>query len=758
MIKDILSDESPENSLEALLNKLHREGPTKSVDLEKLAYYKKFHAQVFGEYEESFLSALGLFYKIEKPENFLSLVLSRFGSQYEEEFGRKLTPVQASIRYALEEYRAISISAPTSAGKSFSIKDYIVSELSNAVIIVPSRALVDEYLQSLQTIFGFNKGVLVSAFVDEVFTSRDLTRIFVLTPERARELFAKSYDFSIDTFFFDEAQISEDLSRGVLFDVLLRQIKQSFPDAKLIFAHPFVLNPEAQITKHQLESYSSFSKAYTHGAVGRICVQKHNNNKSYYFSPNVENGHRVSECIEFDGSFEEFAFDGTKTVLIYTSKTGLYSGSYKKDYKRYIERYEILEDVEALELVELVEEKIGARQQEHYSDLVELMRRGVVIHHGSVPLDVRFIIEDFVKKGFGKLCFATSTLSQGVNMPFDVVWLDKMRIMGDNENERALSFKNLIGRAGRLTERKKFDYGYVFTKNAKLFLQRMNGDFVLNEESFVTNESMIVEEELKELVKSIKDGSFDDDVYAPQSRVSRLTQSSLLNTYSEVLAKIYADDQIASENIKKLTTKDRLRLIYLLKDIYEAFIGRNLYDGERAVFEQALIIYMNILQGSSFKDVVRKRYAYIANLSTARSGLCKFSQEAAHLPNASLTSTYPLFESGTKARDVSYDTIVYDTYDYIDRVLSFSINEKLSIAFRAYRSVTGDPKADKFVELLRFGTNDTTYTLLLRYGFSADIIEELIKYISFINETEIGFQNLSSAPEHILEAIRWYLP
>jgi len=758
MIRNIIDDESPEDTLNALLDKIHRLGPVESSDLEKLAYYKKFHSRVFEDYEESFLSALGLFYKIKEPSSFLSLVLSRFGNQYEEEFGQKLTPVQANIRYALEEYKAISISAPTSAGKSFSIKDYIISKVSNTVIIVPSRALVDEYIKSLQKVFASDKNMLISAFVDEVFTSRELSRIFVLTPERARELFVKNYEFIIDIFFFDEAQISEDLSRGVLFDVLMLQIKQNFPHAKLIFAHPFVLNPEAQFKKHQLDSYESFSKSYTHGAVGRICVQKHTNNKNYYFSPNVENGHRISKCVEFDGSFEDFAFDGINTVLIYTSKTSLYSRSYKKNYRRYIERYELLEDQEALKAIELVEEKIGASELEHYSDLVDLMRRGIVIHHGSVPLDVRFIIEDFVKKGYGKLCFATSTLSQGVNMPFDIVWLDHMRIMGDNENERALSFKNLIGRAGRLTGVNKFDYGYVFTKNARLFTRHIEDNFILNEESFVTNESMIVEDELKELVKSIKDGSFDNEIYAPESRITRLTQSYLLDIYSKILSTIYAGGKKASENIKELSIEHRFSLINSLKEIYQAFIGRELLDGENAIFEQALIIYMNILQGLSFKDIVGKRYAYIVNLANGKGGYCNFSQAAAHLPNASLRSRYPLFEYGTKASDVSYDTIVYDTYDYIDRVLSFSLNEKFSIAFRAYRSVTGDQQADKFIELLRFGTNDTTHTLLLRYGFSADIIEDLIKYVSFINETEINFKNLSEAPQHVSEAIEWYLP
>lgn len=75
--------------------------------------------------------------------------------------------------------------------------------------------------------------------------------------------------------------------------------------------------------------------------------------------------------------------------------------------------------------------------------MLEYMRKGIVVHHGSLPLQARLILEHFTQRGFCRICFATSTLEQGINMPFDVVYLNTFQA------SRTLSMKNLIGRAGR---------------------------------------------------------------------------------------------------------------------------------------------------------------------------------------------------------------------------------------------------------------------------------------------------------------------
>jgi hypothetical protein len=79
-----------------------------------------------------------------------------------------------------------------------------------------------------------------------------------------------------------------------------------------------------------------------------------------------------------------------------------------------------------------------------------------------------------------------------------------MKIMGEDSNDRSLSFKNLTGRAGRLSIEKKFDYGYVFTSNPVLYSSRVNDTFLLSEESVIDQDHEDSPGDLKELVESIK--------------------------------------------------------------------------------------------------------------------------------------------------------------------------------------------------------------------------------------------------------------
>ena len=54
---------------------------------------------------------------------------------------------------------------------------------------------------------------------------------------------------------FDEAQLGdEDNTRGIIFDSIVRRINNNFPNTKLLFAHPFISNPEVQLKKNSIEN------------------------------------------------------------------------------------------------------------------------------------------------------------------------------------------------------------------------------------------------------------------------------------------------------------------------------------------------------------------------------------------------------------------------------------------------------------------------------------------------------------------------
>lgn len=758
-IKEIILNDDPQKNIAQLLIDLHVKGPDSAIILESLSYYKLFHPEVFSLYEEKILSALGLFYKIPKPTNIYSLLMSGIGEDHNKKFGSYLTPVQASIRRGVNGHQFSSISAPTSAGKSYSIRDYIYESEGDAVIIVPSRALIAEYVNSMQRKFGGAKSVMICSFVDKIFTSRLMRRIFVLTPERAKDLFSFKDELNIKTFFFDEAQVSEEKERGVIFDVMVRRIRRDFSGAKLIFAHPFVENPEAQFIKHNIDIENGFYKSYTQGAVGKICLFQHSNGKYYYFSPFQEKSHLLNNCVEFKGSFKDFAFSKDHSVLVYVSKRSIYRGTFADEFKDYISSLPTVTDIEAMKIIDSIEYLVGADQHSHHSEMINLLKKGVVIHHGSVPLEVRFLVEDFIRKGFSSLCFATSTLAQGVNMPFDIVWLDNSRFNGD-ESERALAFKNLIGRAGRLSDRAAFDYGYVFAQEPKLFSKRLSTEFELQNVSLIeSGYDPTIDDDKRELLDSIKNGTFDEQKNIPKSKVDRLSQSDILNMAKLFLEILYrSDDGIRASIGGAANLNYRAVAMDCLKGIFEASLGRSLNDGENAVFENAIRILFHVFQGRTFREIVGIRYSYISGRDENGDGFSKFSQPAEKLPNKKL-KLYGMVSEKTLGDDVSYDAVVFDSYDYLDQVISFSLSDFFIAAFKIYFEKSGDDRAKNVINLFRYGTNNGDHILLMRYGFSSEYVADIYQYIDHISENNISFKkSIANAPKTIIDMVEWYLP
>ncbi len=760
MIQQIKQTVNISDELSRLLDQIHREGPKDAIVLEKLSYIKEFHPESFELFEEKIISALGLFYKITSPDNLYSFLMQGFGKTHKEKYNAVLTPVQASIRRAIDEVQHISISAPTSAGKSYSIRDFIAEDTGDAVVVVPSRALIAEYINSMKRKFEGDKSVMITSFVDLIYTSRQLRRIFILTPERSKDLYQFKDRMNIKTFFFDEAQISEEGTRGVIFDVTVRRVKRHFPDAKIIFAHPFIENPEAQFSKHGLSTGNEYAHAYNYGAVGRICVQE-NWGGHYYFSPYLDKGYNKKNCLAFGSDFKEFALKGGHSILVYVSKNSIYNGSFRDDFQDYISNLKAVTDLEALEIIDTIKHIIGADKPGHSSSLVELLNKGVVIHHGSIPLEVRFLIEDFIRKGYSTLCFATSTLAQGVNMPFDIVWLQNNRFFADSDADRALAFKNLIGRAGRLTINKIFDYGYVFTTSAKLFSERINTPYFLNEESVLENPPTGVHEnDEKEFIESIQNDTFNDEKNVPQKKVDRLSHPSVLLDTEQFLNIFYRYPDDLGRSIGGNDNKEkREQAKHSLKRIFEASLGRELHAGETSVFNQAIDIFFHATQGRSFSEIVGIRYSFISGRDNKFATDAQFSQPAHKLPDSSLVNRFSIFKEGTPKEKVSYDAIMYDTYDYSDQVLSFSLSDTLIAAFEIYNEQQNDPRAPRIIELFRYGTNNSRYILLLRYGFPPETVKEIAPYIQEINDNEIIFaRTIANASKHIKDLVDWYLP
>lgn len=190
------------------------------------------------------------------------------------------------------------------------------------------------------------KTVNVLTFVDRINTKHIHRNIFILTPERAKELFKNKDWLNIDLILFDEAQLSDEHSvRGLYFDSIVRRTLKYFPDAKFVFAHPFVENPEAQLQKNGIEiidTTATYSN-YELKNVGQIFYTHDTANQKFY--------HFGSDPSTFGKRKLEANFDPIESVLkkggsvlIYVPKSHIYSKQIYGQFQKYISMCQPIND------------------------------------------------------------------------------------------------------------------------------------------------------------------------------------------------------------------------------------------------------------------------------------------------------------------------------------------------------------------------------------------------------------------------------
>lgn len=151
----------------------------------------------------------------------------------------------------------ISVSAPTSAGKSFILARWIcelmrVSEVATVVYLVPTRALISQVQRDLRDLFA-REGLAdasVSSLpilkVDES-TPPILRRVLVFTQERLHILLSSHPDLAIRALIVDEAQKVGDRQRGVLLQDVIERLGEVNTELEVLFASPMTSNPEVLV-------------------------------------------------------------------------------------------------------------------------------------------------------------------------------------------------------------------------------------------------------------------------------------------------------------------------------------------------------------------------------------------------------------------------------------------------------------------------------------------------------------------------------
>lgn len=764
LISNIIQSNTTEDVFSFVIDNLYKKGPVSTTDMEILSYLKLYNPKAFNFHQDMILNYMGVFYKDIEPKTLKEVVFRQYRKYISDTYENTYTPVQASIIKGIEANKCFSFSAPTSTGKSFVFMNLIYKSKNDVVIVVPSRALINEYYHKLNELIE-DKSVNILTFIDKINTKHTVRNVFIVTPERCRELFKYKEQYNVSIFLFDEAQLSnENSKRGLYFDSIVRRAQKGFSEASFVFAHPFVKNPESQIKKNHFEPETSDSIQFKQKNVGQmfLCSDKEWNFFHFGIDKSIM-GNRKIPC--FFNPIETTINNGG-SVLFYTTKANIKSRRFLDQFSKYIDLCKDIEGDKIDYYIDQLKQYTGGdtiANKNYYSQMISLLKRGVVIHHGSLPLHTRMLIEKLTQDGLCRICFATSTLEQGINMPFDVVFLDRL------ESSKPLSVKNLIGRAGRSTLLKEFDFGYVIlgsTSKMSNFRKIMNQDEILDEESSLEKQEQ-KDDDYNDFKEAILKDTYSDEFNLTEKDLKKLSAASTEVVIKNILDTLFQGKEILTLRQLNQDNRNRYEHYQYFRELYSIYLNRKLEDGESNVLDTAIKIMLWKVHGKTFKNICWFRYSYVSK-TNERIKLEKLGLSTNHITANYITgykeipdknhNMYPLINTKIKASNVDYDLIMYDTYDFIDKLIGFKLNDIFYASFIKYFEKTRDIRAEKLSKYIRYGTDNERHIWMLRYGMSFEDIELLESHIDSIDSEEILFKDsIYSVPKEMRLSIERFI-
>jgi hypothetical protein len=419
------------------------------------------------------------------------------------------------------EVRRLFLSTPTSGGKTLLaqllITSHLAAGLTSVCYVAPTRSLCREVRKSL----GSRLRYLGSAITDglpEGSGMQDLLdfepEVEVMTPERLSYLIRSDFDGVLDRFglfVFDEVHTVGEPGRGWTLEQDLAYLHYATRDTE----HRIVVMSAAVGNRHHFVQWMSQDGAdVTHldsdwrgpRRVHAIWTTQPDWNtreeeptQSTRFPVRVRYPlfGRLDVRISHTGQIShlrttepigtlafKYSADGARSkdsgrstafyqmlvpIILHLSESGPVlviestRPSTVRMAKAIADHQEIVELSETQPLLDLVEARLGSDHP-----LRQVLEKGVAYHHGSLPSEIREGIEEAVAQGYLRLLVATTTMTEGVNLPVrSVVVASQGSHVSGGYLEYITGSKliNAIGRAGRAG--KETEGVVVLARNAR---------------------------------------------------------------------------------------------------------------------------------------------------------------------------------------------------------------------------------------------------------------------------------------------------
>lgn len=394
----------------------------------------------------------------------LALSIERIAREVENSLdtGEIVTDFQHRLFESLSKEKSLSVSAPTSAGKSFILNLDLVRKLRQKdgqciVYIVPTRALVSEVITRVRhTLRSEAMDSIIVRSAPFVVPSKSNHRgiVYVLTQERLLSLLVNTNEqLDISLLIIDEAHELQKGKRGILLQNAIDLALLRSPNASIFFASPLIKNPGYIL--------SLFSRDY-HGAffteeispvsqnvilISEVKKRPQQVSISLLISEGVVDIGTANIGYSFRGAkVEQKAKFANEICKPGESAIIFVDGASKAEACALCVASigESLEqNDEILDFIHFIEDEVHPEYP-----LVECLKKGIAFHYGDMPSIIRTGVERLFRENKVRILCCTSTLLQGVNLPAKHIVIEDPHL-GSDPMLRA-DFRNLAGRAGRL--------------------------------------------------------------------------------------------------------------------------------------------------------------------------------------------------------------------------------------------------------------------------------------------------------------------
>jgi superfamily II DNA/RNA helicase len=404
-------------------------------------------------------------FNLQNPDSALSIDMNLRG-ELERRYAKNilsddvlLTDFQSDLLTKLFNGESVSFSAPTSAGKTYIIIEYLVNRFKNddeinACIIVPTKALISQLLLDFTEKFEENNinDVLIittTAQLDQLLVSGN-KRLFILTQERLQYLLFFNVDvrLGLNVLIVDEAQKINDDARGIILESTLLEAIRRNPDTQLICSAPLADNPgrlSVVLQRDQNVLKSDFSPVPQFIYDVRIFRRKLQ--LKILIDGEFKSIETNVSLVKPSGKFKEIAF--LSNYLGKDQMNIIFSNgpsAARKIAEALMEYTTPIESDNINDFKEFIDDEIHPLYK-----LKKYLEHGIAYHYSSMPMYIRNKVEELYKlQEINYLC-CTSTLLEGVNLPARNIFVHNPQ-EGTGNPMTNQNFWNLIGRAGRLTK------------------------------------------------------------------------------------------------------------------------------------------------------------------------------------------------------------------------------------------------------------------------------------------------------------------